>query len=204
MPTQIEKTCDVCGATFQTNLPQKIRCSQQCSYQKSKERIRDWQKANPDKVRVSIKKWESQNSEKLNQAAKAWKEDNTKSIRQSQTKYRQRHAAIVKRRVARWQKANPDRLKAAFHRYQARKKSIPGSFTAEEWNQLKASHAHRCVSCGQQEPAIVLAADHIIPVSWGTDKGATNDITNIQPLCKQCNSSKGPHHATDYTKGKMK
>jgi 5-methylcytosine-specific restriction endonuclease McrA len=42
----------------------------------------------------------------------------------------------------------------------------------------------RCLCCDKRRK---LTADHVIPVS----KGGTSDISNIQPLCQPCNSSKG-------------
>lgn len=48
---------------------------------------------------------------------------------------------------------------------------------------------YRCVKCGQSpvnNPKIDLEIDHIIPVS----KGGTNDIDNLQTLCKKCNQGK--------------
>lgn len=45
----------------------------------------------------------------------------------------------------------------------------------------------RCVRCGTHED---LTVDHIVPISKG---GADDpdDISNLQTLCKSCNSSKG-------------
>lgn len=43
---------------------------------------------------------------------------------------------------------------------------------------------HQCVSCGAKER---LEIDHKIPVT----KGGTNELDNLQVLCRSCNSSKG-------------
>lgn len=43
---------------------------------------------------------------------------------------------------------------------------------------------NRCLRCGSQEQ---LSLDHIVPLS----KGGTNDESNLQTLCRRCNSSKG-------------
>jgi len=55
--------------------------------------------------------------------------------------------------------------------------------TDEEWNALLAKHGGRCVICGSTKR---IERDHIIPLS----KGGTDDIGNIQPLCKTCNCRK--------------
>lgn len=44
--------------------------------------------------------------------------------------------------------------------------------------------AYRCRSCGDWHD---LAVDHIIPVA----RGGTDDLANLQTLCRSCNSAKG-------------
>jgi 5-methylcytosine-specific restriction endonuclease McrA len=70
--------------------------------------------------------------------------------------------------------------------YKERKLKAGGSFTSEEWILLKKKYNYTCLCCKQQEPFIVLTADHIIPLS----RGGKNSVENIQPLCRQCNSRK--------------
>jgi hypothetical protein len=66
-----------------------------------------------------------------------------------------------------------------------------GSWTAAQFSALCAKYRHRCLCCGKRRK---LTADHVVPVS----KGGSNDISNIQPLCGPCNSSKNCHRSTDY------
>lgn len=68
----------------------------------------------------------------------------------------------------------------------ARRKNAEGSHSLQDWQELKSQFNYTCPSCGREEPHIVLTEDHIVPLI----KGGTNWISNIQPLCKSCNSSK--------------
>ena len=49
---------------------------------------------------------------------------------------------------------------------------------------------NKCVSCGETEN---LCMDHIHPIS----KGGTNDESNLQTLCRSCNSRKGAKVLTE-------
>lgn len=45
-------------------------------------------------------------------------------------------------------------------------------------------YGRECLCCGSKEDVHL---DHVIPIK----KGGKNDISNLQPLCKKCNSKKG-------------
>lgn len=76
------------------------------------------------------------------------------------------------------------------HTRRARKLANGGSYTQEEWQALCGYYGNKCLACGGQDP---LTVDHVIPIS----KGGSNDISNIQPLCKRCNDIKYDK-TTDY------
>ena len=75
----------------------------------------------------------------------------------------------------------------------ALKMSAKGIHTFKEWEDLKKLYLYTCLCCGKKEPDIKLTEDHIVPLSCG----GTNDIGNIQPLCRSCNCKKHTE-STDY------
>lgn len=67
-----------------------------------------------------------------------------------------------------------------------RLKNVGNSHTFEEWETLKAQYNWTCPCCKKREPEVSLTEDHIIPLS----KGGSDNIENIQPLCRSCNCKK--------------
>jgi 5-methylcytosine-specific restriction endonuclease McrA len=76
-------------------------------------------------------------------------------------------------------------------------KQLEGSHTTKEWLALKEHYGNRCLRCKRHETQLrkSLQQDHVIPIS----KGRSNYISNIQPLCSDCNGMGGKGtKSTDY------
>ncbi len=58
-----------------------------------------------------------------------------------------------------------------------------GSHSCEAWRQLKELFGNKCLCCGKETR---MTKDHVVPVV----SGGTDDIENLQPLCKRCNKAK--------------
>lgn len=115
--------------------------------------------------------------------------------------YRSRHPEQTKEAERRRRENNREaynrRGRINTGRRRIRKAGLPGSHAQEQWLALCRKFKWRCVCCGVHDSVSTLARDHIIPI---TNPLSTDDISNIQPLCQPCNSSKGNKHTIDYRK----
>lgn len=68
--------------------------------------------------------------------------------------------------------------------------AVPGSIRQEVLKRAK----QRCELCGRSAKDMQIDADHIRPRS----KGGSNDITNLQALCRTCNAEKGNRDDEDF------
>lgn len=86
----------------------------------------------------------------------------------------------------RWNDSNREKRRFWNRLRRMRRVNAVGVHTLGEWDNLKAQYNWTCPSCKKSEPDIILTEDHIIPLI----KGGSNNISNIQPLCRSCNSRK--------------
>ena len=69
------------------------------------------------------------------------------------------------------------------------KKTSRISIPPEVRNYIFQRDNYQCCSCGKTEKQTTLEVDHIIPIT----NGGSNDISNLQTLCRGCNQKKKHH-----------
>ena len=77
----------------------------------------------------------------------------------------------------------------------------PGAHSKQEWQAIVEFYDSKCLCCGvpASETAFGrLTKDHVVPLS----QGGSDFASNLQPLCKSCNSRKGTREI-DYRKKLM-
>lgn len=126
-------------------------------------------KYNQEVSRKASRKWRAKNVERNRAYCKQWKEENPEARKIHDKQYKETH---------------PEKKKVDRHARRTREKNAEGSFTLEEWEQLKMQFGYKCAYCGKTKE---LTVDHKIPLA----RGGTNYISNIQPLCMLCNQKKG-------------
>ena len=89
---------------------------------------------------------------------------------------------INRKALRKYRKTEKGKRNAKNYKYNLRNNKS-GKIIWEEWEEKLKRLNYQCQVCGSKENITI---DHIIPLS----KGGTNDIDNLQPLCKSCNSRK--------------
>lgn len=109
------------------------------------------------------------------------KSDRAKLARyRSDPEYREKQ--LERRRRSR--QANPAREREIERARRNRELGARGSHTEVEWQAVLEQFGGRCAYCGSEGAD---TRDHLRPLSGG----GTDDISNIVPACRSCNSSKG-------------
>lgn len=124
---------------------------------------------------------------------------NAERIREYMREYEPRYYRTEngrRRRIAansRWYTSASGRLKSALasQRRRARKASVPGVFTADDWSACVAAFDGTCAYCGRRTD---LTQDHVAPILVG----GANDPSNIVPACLSCNSGKCAKALADW------
>lgn len=133
----------------------------------------------PNKGKKFSEKWRRNLSE--SHKGKHLSEEGKKKVRDFQRSLGEKHH-LYKHGLTK-NKAYRDSQKRGWLK---RRKLADGFYSEEDWENLKARYNWTCPCCQKREPEIKLTVDHIIPLS----SGGSNNIENLQPLCRSCNCRK--------------
>lgn len=224
-PDELQSPCKQCNSKvnkdYRSKNKEKIAEHKREHANQIRERRRRSYAENPERYKRKNKNYHAKHKEKIHQRKKMYRQRNVESLREKgrmryltqgdqirarNNAYYRRNDAKIKdyRRIyfqenrdklrdyarAYWQSHPLDSI-ARHHKRRAYKLQAGGTFTPQEWEMLLDQYDYTCLRCGRND--VKLTADHVIPLS----KGGTNYISNIQPLCKSCNSYKGVN-VTDY------
>ncbi len=172
-------------------------CARQVSKQWHAEHpdyARQWAKEHPDAVANATRRWKKKHPDVVRARNSRHRAKSYDRVRRAIKRWEQSHKDHVNEYHKQWRAKNPDRSHAMINRAnrsrRAKLNGSSGSYSDQEWMDLCSLYNNRCLCCGKTGD---LTSDHVVPLA----DGGNSDISNIQPLCKSCNSSKGVLH-TDY------
>ena len=156
----------------------------------ARERDRRWRQANPDKVaRQRLRAVERKLGDPtlFQEYLERREEAQNNTAAPMTTEERAQRKRELRRK---WQKENPQAVRKAIKRRWERL-NFSGDYTESEWQGLCDWFGNACLCCGCNGE---LTRDHVIPLRLG----GQDTLTNVQPLCPDCNSRKGSLKIHDY------
>jgi 5-methylcytosine-specific restriction endonuclease McrA len=133
-----------------------------------------------------MRAWRTERIDAERARTRAYQAEHRDELRTKQSAYGKANRAAATAQQRAWRHAHRANKRASEQKRRAAKLGNGGSFSPEQWQSLCEKYDHRCLACGEQKP---LTVDHVVPLKLG----GTNEISNIQPLCRNCNSAKQAH-----------
>jgi 5-methylcytosine-specific restriction endonuclease McrA len=156
-----------------------------------------WRKKNPDRVRELSRADYLAKKEHYAALNKKWKQENPDRRLENNRRWALANPEKVAESRKKWKRENPEKAKAQqlamTHLRRARKSNVGGKHTRQEIAELKRRQQYKCACC-QESIKKNSHVDHIMPIALG----GSNDISNIQILCPDCNVRKGKKDPIDW------
>jgi len=157
------------------------------------ERQRAYYVANAEEIGEKARAYYVVNAEAVSERHRANYKANAEAANERSRAYYAANAEVLGEKRRAYQVANPEIYKASKQRRRARKRELPATLTAQEW-QYAVDYFHGCCAvCGRPLKDLfathTASADHWIPLS----KGGGTEASNIVPLCHGkdgCNNRK--------------
>lgn len=141
------------------------------------------------KVRSAARGWSAASNESRAEYQRRYQLEHRERMSDYHRMYYLEHRERIAKLGKAYQHANRARVRIARRERHLRKLRNGGRYTRAEWNALCDWFGNVCLCCGANS----FTVDHVIPSA----QGGVNSISNLQPLCRECNARKFTK-TTDY------
>lgn len=147
----------------------------------------EWRQANPDRNRANWRKFYHRNKDRMDADSRAKYQHNKPRVLATTKAWYDANKERKAATAALWRQANPETVAAINSANRARRRNAPGRFVKADIDRLWDEQCGICAAPHCDTPLVVsCTVDHKQPLS----RGGSNWPTNLQLLCKPCNSSK--------------
>lgn len=149
-----------------------------------KEETKEQNKLYRESHKEERKQYLDKNKEALKEKGKQYRKTHYyKPNKETQKRYYEKNKEAIKEYSRKYREEHYDIYKMHRQKRKAKKKQLPSTLTAEQWNKCKQYFNNRCAYCGKELP---LEQEHFVALS----RGGEYTHNNIIPACKGCNNNK--------------
>ena len=166
----------------------------------AKAKLDQWRLKNPEKIAAAHARRRESGRSAMQRAAYRLRhpEKIAEEVRKRQEKRRRPRRirmSVEDRRDSKrkWKRENPESVKVSRHRNRSKRANAKGRHTKMELADLYVLQKGSCAICGCCLSS-GYEVDHINPIALG----GSNDIKNIQLLCRACNRAKSAKHPIQF------
>jgi hypothetical protein len=178
---------------------------------KHAKRAADWRAADPERARASVRACYARHKDDRRQsdlvrnstperktALDSYRRKRAPKARINQREWRRQNPDYCRDYLKAYARANPDKWRVYRNKRRALKRNAEGSHTAADLAEIRAAQGDKCAAC-ECELNGCGHLDHIQSFSPRfTGVVGSNDRSNLQYLCKSCNSSKSDRDFTEF------
>ena len=147
-------------------------------------RMKKWKDAHRELVNKRQREYRTKHAKESYERNRKWAAENPELVAEYYKRSNEKHPDSNNKGAAKWRKNNPEKKRILTRQRRAKIRAAQGRITKEEWESVLDKYGLACLCCKKIKP---LTMDHIRAI----DCGGTHTIDNVQPLCRECNSSKG-------------
>lgn len=181
----------------------ELKVKHQQYYLENKARIQQYRAENKDRLQVTARRYYEVHRDWYGEFNRQYhinhREEILKRKQMTGVDYRARYADKLRERHRRWRLKSPQYVRLAAAKRRARIRSLPNTFTYEDWLRCLEYWNNTCAVCGIEIfDGVNAEADHWIALTDPRPDNPGTVCDNMVCMCAFCNNSKHNKHAETW------